>query len=71
MATCDLTLGCPWVNFKLRERRKEKMKPQDTTARRVPNSLSLTLIRDGESEALRRYQTLHVWAVLGPSTQDS
>ena len=71
MATCDLTLGCPWVNFKLRERRKEKMKSQDTTARRVPNSLSLTLIRDGESEALRRYQTLHVWAVLGPSTQDS
>lgn len=36
------------------------MKSQDATARRVPNSLNLTLIIDGETKALRRYQTLHI-----------
>ena len=29
------------------------MKSQDATARKVPNSLNLTLIIDGETEALR------------------
>lgn len=28
MSACDPTLGCPWINFKLRERRKRKLNPE-------------------------------------------